>query len=266
MPEPPRMSTYERLAKVVAEVKPLVQESRNTAPGSGGYKYTSTAAVYAAVGPLLGKQGVTLHCRQTAAVEHDEPVKFTRKVQGEDRDSWLCGLTLHLEFAWAGPDDTADTLVWLPFDWRHVYWGNDPIKATGAALSYARRYFLVGALLIGVDDGSGDPDANGPPDAAAPRRPAPKKPAPKKPAPRRPAPEKPAPEKPAPKPKSAPHPKKQEFWDLCCERWGDNANEEAMKLIRARCGDRAPKPGEWAHLVEMVKPKHEREPGDEPVI
>ena len=139
--EQERRSTFARIAAVMAEVGDVAADAENP---QDHYKYASADAVYAKVRPVLGRHGLSVVCRQTAF--------DVQSVGKTNRGSAINMLTVSFDFAFAGPGDGPDTLLWEPTTWQHRFFGTDTIKAIGAARTYARRYWLTGALLIATPD------------------------------------------------------------------------------------------------------------------
>ena len=128
MAEERELTTNERIAAVMGEIRALKQTARNE---HFRYSFTPMAEITDHVRPLLAKHGVTV---------------LTREVESEVKSGTL---RLVAEFALAGPDDTENSVVWERRTMTHAVRN---VQGVAAAWTFALRYWLCARLLISTTD------------------------------------------------------------------------------------------------------------------
>lgn len=136
-------TVVQALSAVMADVREVRKDQRNTAPGQGGYAFRGIDAVMNAVGPALRVHGVVVMPRVIACEQSSIEVGQNRTRMGHVR--------VEVEYTAHGPagDTLAGTVVAEAMD------SGD--KATSKAMSVAYRTFLIQALTLPTDDP--DPDS-----------------------------------------------------------------------------------------------------------
>jgi hypothetical protein len=131
-------TVVQALSAVMADVREVRKDQRNTAPGQGGYAFRGIDAVMNAVGPALRVHGVVVMPRVISCEQSSIEVGQNRTRMGHVR--------VEVEYTAHGPagDTLAGTVVAEAMD------SGD--KATSKAMSVAYRTFLIQALTLPTDD------------------------------------------------------------------------------------------------------------------
>lgn len=157
MEEQVKLNLYEKLAKIRKTVE-VMQKTKAVNAGNMRYKYVSDEDILAKVSVGLEKYGLTLFPKiapQTLRVVpyHYEDTKTTKGGDIYDKKSNEVLVYADTEWEWIN-NECPDERFTVP--WSMVGQQSDSSKALGSAISYSRRYFLMGFFNIATPENNVD--------------------------------------------------------------------------------------------------------------